>query len=433
MPSHETKGALLPMKRFIKSFVNFFIGDADIKTPEFPVENAEASADIPQTTETLVEKTENTDTFPYYIDQQTTNKLYSLNTVYAAIKLLDHNVSAYQLDERFKTAPQIMKLFKSRGIFEILYGAEVLYLKTNRELSEILKAQGLPYSGTKEALVRRIAEKADLSELDLTPRYRLTNYGKEFKESVFNRLHDAYCNLFRNCFSLIYNGEIAQAYTTIAQYECTKFYKRGLTLDGQGLDWVKIAKEGMPPSERDFYSKYMELKKQRGEQIDACICILANLLGKRASVVEKEYTDLIDPVYTRKYATDSVHSDMIYHALRIEENLQSYKHCRIKQYQIIGTLDKKTCSKCAHMESKIFNVTDAQIGVNCPPFHSGCRCCIGTVFTAEERARMQRAARDWNNKSILVPATTDYKAWAKEYAPQKYKAYFDDKIENKLH
>ena len=76
----------------------------------------------------------------------------------------------------------------------------------------------------------------------------------------------------------------------------------------------------------------------------------------------------------------------------------------------------------------MFNVSDAQIGVNCPPFHPGCRGLIGPASTAEEDSRMQRAALDQDNKSIRVPATMDYKAWAKEYAPQKYKEYFEDEV-----
>ena len=315
------------LKTSAKAFVNFFIGEASSEQSE----NAEPNLVIAAPKE-IQEKAETTDGFPYYIDQKTTNTLYSLNTVYAALKLLDHNVVTYQLDSRFKTAPTIMRLFRSRKIFEVLHGTDVLLLKTNKELSEILKAQGLPYSGKKEVLIQRIAEKADVSELDLTPRYRLTDYGKEFKKSVFNRLHAAYCDLFVDCYNLIYNGQIAEAFTTIAKYECTKFYKRGLTWNGQDRDWVDVAKKGLSSSERDYYNKYMNIKKQSGEQVDACIMILSDFLGKRPSDVEIQYTQLINPEYPRKYNNGIIHSDIVYDTSRTEKNLESYRRCRIKKY-----------------------------------------------------------------------------------------------------
>lgn len=97
-------------------------------------------------------------------------------------------------------------------------------------------------------------------------------------------------------------------------------------------------------------------------------------------------------------------------------SLESFKRCRIKRYQFVATLDLRTSELCAELDGKEFDISEAKVGVNLPPMHPYCRSIVGTVFTAEERARMQRAARDpKTGKSIRVPADMTYKEWYDKY------------------
>jgi len=72
---------------------------------------------------------------------------------------------------------------------------------------------------------------------------------------------------------------------------------------------------------------------------------------------------------------------------RIEKELSEIKSSGIDKYEISAATSKpqkETCAKCKSMDGKIFPVGSAVIGVNCPPFHEGCRCDIMPVLPDEE-------------------------------------------------
>ena len=97
-------------------------------------------------------------------------------------------------------------------------------------------------------------------------------------------------------------------------------------------------------------------------------------------------------------------------------SLESFKRCRIKRYQFVATLDLRTSELCAALDGKEFDVAEAKTGVNMPPMHPYCRSVIVTALTAQERARLQRAALDpKTGKSIMVPADMTYKEWYEQY------------------
>lgn len=47
-----------------------------------------------------------------------------------------------------------------------------------------------------------------------------------------------------------------------------------------------------------------------------------------------------------------------------------------KKYQICTTADENTCPRCRKMEGKTFLISEAQPGVNLPPFCDCCRCSV---------------------------------------------------------
>ena len=48
---------------------------------------------------------------------------------------------------------------------------------------------------------------------------------------------------------------------------------------------------------------------------------------------------------------------------------KTYGECDVAKYQILATLDKRTSEICQKLDGEVFNVKDAVIGVNMPPFH----------------------------------------------------------------
>lgn len=97
------------------------------------------------------------------------------------------------------------------------------------------------------------------------------------------------------------------------------------------------------------------------------------------------------------------------------DDLQGYKEDGVEKYQILATLDDNTCSICGKMDGKIFNVCEAVIGKNVPPFHSNCRCTTVPYYDDTDLAYQTRVARNpETGKTYEVPADMTYEEWRKE-------------------
>lgn len=55
--------------------------------------------------------------------------------------------------------------------------------------------------------------------------------------------------------------------------------------------------------------------------------------------------------------------------------MDCYKELDIKEYEIVETLDSRTCDVCADLDGKVFKMSEYQVGVTAPPFHPRCRGC----------------------------------------------------------
>lgn len=67
-----------------------------------------------------------------------------------------------------------------------------------------------------------------------------------------------------------------------------------------------------------------------------------------------------------------------------QATLDGYEATRLKQYQILTTLDNRRCDDCGEFEGVIVNIKEAVEGVNLPPFHPNCRCTTIPYFEKDE-------------------------------------------------
>lgn len=96
--------------------------------------------------------------------------------------------------------------------------------------------------------------------------------------------------------------------------------------------------------------------------------------------------------------------------------MQSYKECGIEKFRYLATLDLRTSEICRGLDGKVFLVSEAQQGKNCPPMHPWCRSTTVAVVSEEAFQRMQRRARDpVTGKTYLVPASMNYQEWYAKY------------------
>lgn len=97
-----------------------------------------------------------------------------------------------------------------------------------------------------------------------------------------------------------------------------------------------------------------------------------------------------------------------------QANIKSYEECGIEKYKFVATLDMRTSSICQGLDGKIFNVKDAQQGVNLAPMHYHCRSTSVAVYDDEVMDNMKRRAKDKDGNSYIVENMT-YSEWKEKY------------------
>ena len=87
--------------------------------------------------------------------------------------------------------------------------------------------------------------------------------------------------------------------------------------------------------------------------------------GKGVKETSKALSKKIDADY--KNCVRLIHTE---HSYFMETSSQkAYVECDVDKYEILATLDKRTSKICQDLDGEVFNVKDAVIGVNMPPFH----------------------------------------------------------------
>ncbi len=92
-----------------------------------------------------------------------------------------------------------------------------------------------------------------------------------------------------------------------------------------------------------------------------------------------------------------------------------YKEDGVEKYQILATLDSKTCGVCGDLDGEVYAVDEAVVGVNMPPFHPLCRCTDTPYYDDMDLSDMPRVARDAAENYIDVPGNMTYKEWRKKF------------------
>lgn len=90
--------------------------------------------------------------------------------------------------------------------------------------------------------------------------------------------------------------------------------------------------------------------------------------------------------------------------------IEAFKSIDVEKYEIVATLDLHTSEICQEMDEKVFNISDQEIGVTVPPFHSHCRTVIAPYFDDDPT----RASRDENGEYKEVKYM-NYKEWKDQY------------------
>ena len=105
-----------------------------------------------------------------------------------------------------------------------------------------------------------------------------------------------------------------------------------------------------------------------------------------------------------------------------QATMDAYKDSQVlEKYEYLATLDSRTSDICREMDGKVFNLSQAQTGVNLPPLHPHCRSTTIPWFSEEEMADYQesRLAKDEDGNYVLLDKTT-YEHWVDKHASGSY-------------
>lgn len=106
-----------------------------------------------------------------------------------------------------------------------------------------------------------------------------------------------------------------------------------------------------------------------------------------------------------------------------------YMELGIEEFEVIETLDSRTCEFCAYMDRKHFPMTEYKIGITVPPFHPYCRGCTCPYFNDDFTSHEKRIARGEDGRNYYVSGNMTYKEWKTNYV-DKGLAANDEKFYN---
>ncbi len=252
---------------------------------------------------------------------------------------------------------------------------------TVAQLKEILKSANLQTSGNKASLVNTVLnnfEEKDIKLPTLKQRIILTDKGSNLaaKGDIDRK------ETIRQAIEFIHDRNYLKAYQQIARYEAKKPGSRGI-----GFDWKEEMHIEKYPDDkackflmdRDFKdisdpSKQVKIK---------CLAILAHMMGPLKKDELSDYIDVkenIEIITEQKCGCSEsevnirLYISYLSSIISLQRDLIDFKRDKIKSYQVLSC--DSSCNFCKSISSKSILVKDAKIGENCPPFGTGCRCCI---------------------------------------------------------
>ena len=318
--------------------------------------------------------------------------------------------------------PALIRKFIEMGLLVPDTHSDYLQRQHIPELKAILKNHNLPVSGNKSILISRIIENIPLKEFDefvKSNEYTLSKSAisliKSYKEEQkrLNLIFDS------SCVQLISSGKLSEAYHKICYRMTNTAIKSGL-----GIDWDKELENGIDKNKINILLSLLNYSHEETDLLlanneklyNACIVYFI-LTGKSLGKIVKFYETIsnsiidkhsINALYLRAHYMSSMFSSLM--------NIAAYKKDGVEKYQILATLDSQTCDVCGNLDGEIYRTDDAQIGVNLPPFHFGCRCTDVPYYDDNDWPGETRVGRDLvTGEDIEVPANMTYKEWKKTY------------------
>jgi len=179
-------------------------------------------------------------------------------------------------------------------------------------------------------------------------------------------------------------------------------------LDDRQVD--KVLAKPWAPDGSNFSAR---IWKDRDKLINELQTILTQDLI-RGEPAEKVISDFAERMGVSRHAAERlIRTEASYFSG--QSRLDAYREMGVEQYKFVATLDRRTSEICQDMDGKVFKLSEAKAGVNYPPLHVYCRSTTIPYF--EDAEPGERAARDNEGKTYMVPGDVTYKEWAEQHVP----------------
>lgn len=278
--------------------------------------------------------------------------------------------TTYSYMKKAEVAAGVNRLFGD-GLFRHWTFQERLESLTVPVLKNLLISCGIPAKGKKADLVSIAMQELPVEALEplagAGERLMLTEAGEAYFNFLKTEREREYDEIINSIRTLCLRGDYNLAYHTMCLYETRQFFKRGM-----GTDWEKHARNPIPDGESIAVQTFMKQIKQKE---NAATAVAYHWMG--------------DPSrfrgYLERHPENFMEPDQLHYGSSILYSFQKLFEYRMEghaKYKIIG--HDEPCVQCKTHREKKYPVNAAQIGVNCPPFHVGCRCSIVAVCTYED-------------------------------------------------
>lgn len=180
--------------------------------------------------------------------------------------------------------------------------------------------------------------------------YQCGKYINEVYENTNKRLQIAYSSTIKdNYYQTIFDIHKAIGVGVSFSYIDNDMIKEILAFPWSGRHY----------SQR-LWSNRTKLKNAMVEELTQML-----IQGKGVKETSKALSKRLDA--DLKNCIRLIHTE---HSYFMEQASQkAYDECDVTKYQILATLDKRTSEICQKLDGEVFNVKDAVVGVNMPPFH----------------------------------------------------------------
>ena len=236
-------------------------------------------------------------------------------------------------------------------------------IDTDKELATAYNSSLQLIKNDIEQLYIKLLEEAKDQQIKPNDLYRYNRYF-ELTNSINRemvKLGQQEQRITKQCLIDMYNlvqdylnketGVIAKSFTPLGDAE-------------KAIDIV-WCQDGVAWSERIWANKQLLQKKIERGLIDSLV------RGLKKDDIVKELMDTFNTGFNN--ADRIVRTELNF--VQNQACLDRFRNIASK-YEIFAAIDSRTSQICRDMDGKVFNFTDAQVGITMPPFHAYCRTTI---------------------------------------------------------